>query len=256
LKVALIASTPISIVLSWAVDIARRAERHGVIALDVYGTLVDPSGIARELGETFGAPAAAAAQLWREKQLEYTFRRALMRSGADFDTCTLQALRYVSASFGVALSEVEERALLDAYLHLPAFPDVRSGLAKLQRAGHRLVALTNGTERSVRAVLENAAIGEYLEAVLSAERVRSFKPDLAVYALLDTVPGARDSPPWLVSGNPFDVIGAKGCGMKTAWLRRDPQRVFDPWELSADIAARDLEELCESLQLEGGSHPP
>ena len=233
----------------------RGAERYGVIALDVYGTLVDPSGIARELAETFGPRAPAAAQLWREKQLEYTFRRALMRSYTDFDTCTLQALRYVSCSFDVALSEADERALLDAYLHLPAFPDVRSGLAKLRGAGYRLVALTNGTERSVRALLENAAIGEYLEAVLSVERVRTFKPDPAVYALLDTVRHAGDAPPWLVSGNPFDVIGAKAGGMKAAWLRRDPRRMFDPWEFSADIVVRDLEELCESLQLEGGSSP-
>ena len=95
-----------------------------------------------------------------------------MRSYVDFDTCTLQALRYVGASFGVTLSAAHERALLDAYLRLPAFPEVRSALAKLQRAGYRLVALTNGTERSVRALLENAALGEYLEAVLSVERVR------------------------------------------------------------------------------------
>ena len=178
-----------------------------------------------------------------------------MHSYVDFDTCTLEALRYVRASFGVALSEADERALLDAYLHLPAFPDVRSGLAKLQRAGYRLVALTNGTERSVRALLENAALSEYLEAILSVERVRSFKPDPAVYALLDTVRGARDAPPWLVSGNPFDVIGAKRCGMKAAWLRRDPQRMFDPWEFSADIVAQDLEELCDSLQLQGARRP-
>jgi 2-haloacid dehalogenase len=232
--------------------------RHGVIALDVYGTLVDPSGIARALGKTFGPRAPAAAQLWREKQLEYTFRRALMHRYADFDTCTREALRYVSASFGVALSETEERALLDAYLHLPAFPDVRSGLAKLQRAGYRLVAFTNGTERSVRATLENADLGGYLQEILSAERVKSFKPDPAVYALLHTVRGASEAPPhWLVSGNPFDVIGAKGAGMKAAWLRRDPQRAFDPWqEFSADIVVSDLEELCESLQRMAGTSPP
>lgn len=256
---SLVDQQPISSSLSWTRSQClnfRRAKRHGVIALDVYGTLVDPSGIAGELGETFGPRARAAALLWREKQLEYTFRRALMRRYADFDTCTREALRYVSSSFDVTLSEAEERTLLDAYLHLPAFPDVRNGLAKLQRAGYRLVALTNGTERSVRAMLESAAIGQYLDAVLSAERVRSFKPDPAVYALLDTVRGARDAPPWLVSGNPFDVIGAKGCGMKAAWLRRDPQRMFDPWEFSADIVARDLEELCESLRLEAGSPRP
>ncbi len=212
--------------------------------------------MAHRLGNSFGARAQAAAQLWREKQLEFTFRRALMPGYADFDTCTLQALRYVSASFGASLTEAEERALLDAYLDLPPFPGVRTGLAMLKRAGHRLVALTNGTERSVRKLLMNARVGEFLEAILSAERIGTFKPDPAVYALLDTLSGGRSGSSWLVSGNPFDVIGAKASGLKAAWLRRDPQRIFDPWEFSPDLVVRSLEELCGELQrMDGGNSP-
>jgi len=226
-----------------------------VIALDVYGTLVDPAGMALELGKTFGSRAQSAAQLWREKQLEYTFRRALMRKYADFDVCTLHALRYVSASLGVCLDGAAERALLDAYLHLPAFPDVRNGLAKLNRSGHTVVALTNGTEHSARTVLQNAGIAEHLEAVVSADRIRTFKPDPAVYALLDSIDGAQGQPRWLVSGNPFDVIGAKAAGAKAAWLRRDPQRSFDPWEFSADLVVRTLEEFCDELEGTECGHP-
>src|SRR3974390_2284442 len=114
--------------------------------------------MALQLGKAFGAQAEAAAQLWREKQLEYTFRRALMRKYTDFDHCTLQALRYVSASLGARLDEAGERALLESYLHLPPFPDVRTGLAKLARAGHKLVALTNGTQRPARALPQHAGI--------------------------------------------------------------------------------------------------
>jgi len=204
--------------------------------------------MALQLGKTFGAQAQAAAQLWREKQLEYTFRRALMRRYVDFDTCTLQALRYVGASLGASLGEAEERALLESYLHLPPFPDVRTGLARLARAGHKLVALTNGTERSARAVLQNAGISEHLDSILSVDRIGTFKPDPAVYALLNTVAGAAGRPRWLVSGNPFDVIGAKAVGVKAAWLRRDAQRIFDPWEFSADLVIRTLEELCDGLE--------
>jgi 2-haloacid dehalogenase len=191
--------------------------------------------------------AQAAAQLWREKQLEYTFRRALMRKYADFDTCTLQALRYVSASLGVTLDEAAEHALLDAYQNLPAFADARNGLALLKRAGHRLVALTNGTLRSARGVLENAGLNEYLEDVLSVEPIATFKPDPAVYALLGRLTVAGAAPAWLVSGNPFDVIGAKAAGLRAAWLRRDPQRNFDPWEFSPDVVVANLEELCNKL---------
>ena len=217
------------------------------MALDVYGTLVDPAGMALRLGASFGARAPVAAQLWREKQLEYTFRRALMRKYADFDVCTLQALRYVSASLGVTLDEAEEHALLEAYLHLPAFTDVRDGLAMLRRAGYRLVALTNGTLHSARSVLQNAGISEFLEDVLSVEPIATFKPDPAVYALLEKLSAGRAEPAWLVSGNPFDVIGAKAAGLRAAWLRRDPQRIFDPWEFSPDLVVRNLEELCQKL---------
>ena len=183
----------------------------------------------------------------REKQLEYTFRRALMRRYADFDVCTLQALRYVGTALGVALDEAEEHALLDAYHHLPAFADVPDGLARLKRMGHRLVALTNGTLRSARGVLENAGISDCLEAVLSVEPLATFKPDPAVYALLEKLTAGRAEPAWLVSANPFDVIGAKAAGLRAAWLRRDPQRIFDPWEFSPDVVVANLEELCEKL---------
>jgi len=203
--------------------------------------------MALRLAAGFGARAAAAAQLWREKQLEYTFRRALMRKYADFDVCTLQALRYVSAALGVSLDEAEEQALLLAYLHLPAFTDVRDGLAMLKRRGYRLVALTNGTLRSARRVLENAGVSEYLEDVLSVEPIATFKPDPAVYALLRKFSAGRAEPAWLVSGNPFDVIGAKAAGLHAAWLRREPQRSFDPWEFSPDLVVANLEELCQKL---------
>jgi len=218
-----------------------------VIALDVYGTLVDTAGIAGELRRMFGDLAQSAAELWRAKQLEYTFRRGLMRRYEDFDTCTRQALTYVQRSLGVSMDEAAQRALLEAYLRLPAFEDVPEGLRQLQRSGARLVALTNGTERSVRSLLQNAGIGEHIGTVLSAERVRSFKPDPAVYGLLRDCSGGAAEGSWLVSANPFDVIGAKACGIRTAWLRRDPRRVFDPWELSADLVVPDLRSLSEEL---------
>jgi 2-haloacid dehalogenase len=219
-----------------------------VIALDVYGTVIDTAGIACQLSERFGTRAQAAAQLWREKQLEFTFRRALMRRYVDFDACTAQALRYVSAQLRTPLGEPEECALLESYLRLPTFPDVRPGLESLRRAGHKLVALTNGTARSVRSLLENAGIDECFEAVLTADRIRTFKPDPAVYALLKEVTDAYPTKVCLVSGNPFDVIGAKGCGLTTAWLQRDPERIFDPWEFSPDVVISTLEALAHALQ--------
>jgi 2-haloacid dehalogenase len=221
---------------------------RGVIAFDIYGTVVDPSGIATQLQPLFGERAGSAARLWREKQLEFTFRRALMRRYADFDACTTQALRYVGMQLGVALSAPDEHALLESYLRLPAFPDVQPGLENLKQAGHRLIALSNGTERSVRQLLHHAGIASYFEAVLSAHEVETFKPDPAVYALLARATGTDLEHAWLISGNPFDVIGAKASGLRSAWVRRDPQRAFDPWEFSPDVIVATLTELGAALQ--------
>jgi 2-haloacid dehalogenase len=176
-----------------------------------------------------------------------------MRQYADFDVCTAQALRYVGAQLGIPLDEAAERALLQAYLRLPSFADVRPGLESLRRAGHRLVALTNGTERSVHGLLENAGIDGYFEAILSADRIRTFKPDPAVYALLKEVTDAYPKQACLVSGNPFDVIGAKACGLTTAWLRRDRERIFDPSEFSPDVVISTLEALCDASRDQGGA---
>lgn len=171
-----------------------------------------------------------------------------MRQYVDFDACTVQALRFVSAQLGAPLEKDDELALLESYLHLPTFSDVRSGLARLRGAGHNLVALTNGVERSVRSLLEHAGVDGYFEAVLSADQIATFKPDPAVYALLKRVTDVYPNETWLVSGNPFDVVGAKACGLKAAWLRRDPAKIFDPWEFTPDLAVESLDELSGALQ--------
>lgn len=216
------------------------------IAFDIYGTVVDPGGMVTELGETFGARAPLAARSWREKQLEFTFRRAVMRRYVDFDLCTAQALDYVSGELGVELTGEGRRALLDAYLRLPAYADAQPGLEKLRAAGHRIVALSNGTEKSVRALLQHAGIESCFEMILSADLVRTFKPDAAVYALVERTGVPRERV-WLVSGNPFDVIGAKANGLRAVWVRRDPSRVFDPWEFAPDAVIGNLQELDQAI---------
>lgn len=208
--------------------------------------MVDPGGIVGALGETFGAQAALAARLWRDKQLEFTFRRALMRRYVDFDRCTAQALSHMSGELGVELTEERTRALLEAYLRLPAYPDAEPALKRLKSAGCRIVALTNGTEKSVRTLLKHAGIDGFFETILSADSIRTFKPDPAVYDLVRRA-GASGEKAWLVSGNPFDVIGAKAHGLKAAWVRRDPRRIFDPWEFVPDVVIGNLEELHRAM---------
>jgi 2-haloacid dehalogenase len=225
----------------------RRGSGAALIAFDIYGTVIDTAGIAAALGAAFAAQAQQAAQLWRERQLEFTFRRALMRHYVDFDQCTREALASVAAQLRVPLSAAEEARLLECYRSLPAFPDARAALETLRRAGLKLVALTNGTERSVRQLLEHAGLGHCFELLLSADAIRTFKPDPAVYALLEGARPPAGADAWLVSGNPFDVIGARACGLRTVWVRRDPARVFDPWEFHPDVIVASLAELAAAL---------
>ena len=126
---------------------------HPVLAFDVYGTLIDPFRMEEHLRAAFGEKAKEASELWRGKQIEYSFRRALMKKYRNFDACTAQALRFVSAQLGIALSEEAQAHLLSMYLKLPAYPDVTGALDELAAKGFTIAACSNGTESAVRGLL-------------------------------------------------------------------------------------------------------
>jgi 2-haloacid dehalogenase len=218
-----------------------------VIAFDLYGTLVDPRATVGPLATLFGERAEEAASLWREKQIEFSFRRALMRAYVDFSVCTAQALLHVSDRMGVHLDEPAKRILLDAYRRLPAFPDVTAALQSLTAAGHTLVVLTNATEQSARALLHHAELIRFFETIITVDTIQTFKPNPAVYELLVNCVQQPKEKVWLVSANPWDVIGARAFGMKSAWVQRDPSHHFDPWEWAPDVTVANLGQLCDRL---------
>lgn len=217
------------------------------IGLDIYGTLVDPLAIDEHLRPLVGERAESLSELWRAKQLEYTFRRGLMKKYADFGVCTRQALDFAAKSSGVEFSDDEKAKLMERYQDLRTFPDVVPGLEKMKERRHRLVAFSNGVEATARTLLEQAGVLSRLEAVISVDDVKSFKPDPAVYEYLARRCERPLDEVWLVSGNPFDVIGAKSVGMKAAWVKRRKKTVFDPWGVEPDLIVSDLEHLAEEL---------
>jgi 2-haloacid dehalogenase len=218
-------------------------EKFYALGFDVYGTLVDPLAMAEPLRALVGEQAGRFAELWRSKQLEYSFRRGLMRRYVDFDVCTRQALRYTQQVLRCELPESDQDRLLEAYLYLPLFPEVAASLTALKAQGHRLVAFTNGVEASIRALLANADVLPYLEDVVSVDDLRTFKPDPAVYDYLARRAGRAPAETWLVSSNAWDVIGAKAAGLRAAWVKRQPEAVFDPWEVEPDVVVSGLDEL-------------
>lgn len=219
------------------------ADKTYALGFDVYGTLVDPLALAEPLRALVGEQAVRFAGLWRIKQLEYSFRRGLMRRYVDFDICTEQALRYTQQTLHCDLPESDQGRLLEAYLYLPVFPEVVASLAALKAQGHRLVAFSNGVETSIRALLANAGVLPYLEDVVSVDDLRTFKPDPEVYAYLARRTGRVPAETWLVSSNAWDVIGAKAAGLRAAWVKRQSDAVFDPWDVEPDVVVSRLDEL-------------
>lgn len=217
------------------------------LGFDVYGTLIDTAGIAEALREHVGEQASAFAALWRSKQLEYAFRRGLMDRYRDFGVCTRHALDYCCLHFKAPISKGDKDTLLERYLFLPAFADAQPGLASLRQAGFRLFAFSMGRLDDVTALLNHAQLRDYFAGIISLEEIRCYKPSPVAYTHFVEKAGAAPADAWLVSGNPFDVLGAVSAGICGAWVKRSPDAILDPWEIAPTVVAEDLPGLCEIL---------
>ena len=213
------------------------------LAFDIYGTLIDPHGVVEQLGDRIGERAAQFSQVWRDKQLEYTWRRGLMRRYRDFGVCTRQALDYADSLLGTGLDDADKTALMQAYRELPAYPDVAASLESLRAEQRKLYAFSNGTAEMVGAVLEHAGIERFFDGVISVDVLQTFKPDPATYRHVIEIADVAPECCWLVSSNGFDVIGAVAAGLRAAWLRRSEQLVFDPWGIEPDAIIASLDQL-------------
>ena len=171
-----------------------------------------------------------------------------MQRYENFAVCTRQALDYCCAEYDVSLSAEQKDALLQSYRELPAFSDADESLVALQADGHRLFAFSNGTTEAVEEVLRASGLLERFEGVVSCDALATFKPNPDVYRyFMKEAGGSNDA--WLVSGNPFDVIGAVSAGMKSAWVKRSDRAVFDPWGVDPTVTVATLSELYEKVGL-------
>lgn len=217
------------------------------LAFDVYGTLIDTHGVVRRLQAIVGDMAQPFSETWRDKQLEYSFRRGLMQNYANFAVCTGNALDYTAGVYGVPLTDEQRQQLLEAYRALPAFDDVRAALPRLESAGYRMYAFSNGTAEAVESLLVHAGIRNFFQGVVSCDDLKSFKPNPAVYAYFLRQADATGADAWLISGNPFDVIGAISAGMQGAWVKRSPDAIFDPWEIEPTLTLESLHDLADEI---------
>jgi len=213
------------------------------LALDIYGTLIDPLAVKKALVDHVGDEATAFAETWRIKQLEYSFRRGLMGAYRNFSEITRAALDFACETHGARIADADKNKLMTCYRALDAFPDVAPALAALQQKGVILHAFSNGVADDITALLQHAGLEDRVLSIVSADEVQTFKPDPRFYAHFLERAGATADTTWLVSSNPFDVIGAAACGWRTTWVKRNPNAIFDPWDLVPTVIISDLTEL-------------
>jgi 2-haloacid dehalogenase len=220
---------------------------HETLAFDLYGTLVDPLRIAQQLERSLGSVAQRTAELWRMKQLEYTFRLTAMQRYEDFEQVTVKALDFALAVVGHELSAVNRREAMAAYDDLDLFPDAVEGLRQVHDAGYPMVVLSNGSPRMVQAAVRSAGLESWFEELISVDEVQTYKPSPLVYQHAAGRLGRAIGEIRLISSNPFDVIGATAVGMHVAWLDR-AGAVFDTLGPPPAMILSSLTELVDRLQ--------
>jgi 2-haloacid dehalogenase len=211
-----------------------------VLVFDAYGTLFDVHSVVRLCDEFWPGQGTALSQLWRTKQLEYTWQRSLMRRYKDFSDVTVDGLRYACAALGLSLSEPQVTRLLAAYLSLATFPEVKEALGRLSHL--RLVILSNGAPSMLDPVVANAGLGGVFFAVISVDPISTYKPAPEVYQLAVKRLGVPKNEIGFVSSNCWDAWGANSFGFRTFWINRSDAPV-DRLDAAPDHVIRNLAEL-------------
>lgn len=183
---------------------------------DAYGTLFDVHSVQQRCEAFWPGKGSQLSQLWRAKQLEYTWQRSLMQRYVPFSTVTREALEYACAALGLALDASRLDALMAQYLRLELFPDVREALARLK--GHKLAILTNGSPDMIDPLVAQAGLA--FDAVLSVHDLKVYKPSPAVYQLAVDRLGVAPAQVGFVSSNCWDALGAKSFGFEVNWINR------------------------------------
>ena len=186
---------------------------------DAYGTLFDFNSAVARHRDAIGPKADALAEMWRSKQIQYTWLRNGMGAYTKFWQVTGEALDHCLAAHGIADPSVRDK-LMNAYLSLDAFAEVPAMLDRLQKAGLRLAILSNGNPEMLDAAVSAAGLAARFEAVLSVEDVGVYKPDARVYRLVEARSGVKPAKVCFLSSNCWDAHGAAHFGFRTVWVNR------------------------------------
>ena len=191
------------------------------LVFDAYGTLYDVHSVYAKTEELCPGKGDLITQIWRLKQLEYTWLQTSLLEYRDFTFLTHASLEFALRAVGIEPSERITKPLFDKYLDLDPYPEAKDALGKLKsRGGYKLAILSNGSTAMLSALVRNSGLDAYLDATISVDGARKFKPHPDCYALVEKVLGVNNDDVMFVSSNGFDVVGAKHFGFKVAWIRR------------------------------------
>ncbi len=190
---------------------------------DAYGTIFDFASAAARCTEIPAEQRAALTNLWRDKQLQYTWLRTLQGRYADFWQVTGEALDFTLDSLGIATPTLRSR-LMDLYLTLSSFPEVPDTLRRLKKAGFLTAILSNGSPAMLDNAVRNAGLRDLLDAVLSADAVKVFKTHPRVYEYSLQQLGVEAQQVSFQSSNAWDAFAASAFGMHVVWCNRYGQR--------------------------------
>jgi 2-haloacid dehalogenase len=191
------------------------------LIFDAYGTLYDVHSVQAKTEQLCPGKGDLITQIWRLKQLEYSWLQTALQGYRDFEFLTQAALVFALHAAGVEPSETITKPLLDKYLDLDPFPEAKDALAALKcRGGYQLAILSNGSTAMLSALVKNSGLDAFLDATISVDGARKFKPHPECYALVEERLGLKNDEVLFVSSNGFDVAGAKHFGFKVAWIKR------------------------------------
>jgi 2-haloacid dehalogenase len=188
------------------------------VVFDAYGTLYDVQSVAEITEEAFPGYGEMITQIWRIKQLEYSWLRSLMQLYRDFSVITRESLAYTLRILGLQYDDAIFERIMEKYLHLDLYPDALAALAALK--DRKLAILSNGSPGMLNALVANSGLDRMLDATISVDAKKVFKPSPDAYRLIETTLGVKPADVLFVSSNPWDACGAKAFGLNVAWIER------------------------------------
>ncbi|MBR1187977.1 haloacid dehalogenase type II [Bradyrhizobium sp. AUGA SZCCT0160] len=188
------------------------------VVFDAYGTLYDVQSVASVTEQAFPGYGEIITQVWRIKQLEYTWLRSLMRRYEDFSDVTRESLAYTLRCLGLKYDKADFAGIMDKYLHLDLYPDALASLAAMR--DKKLAILSNGSPDMLGALVKNSGLDRVLDATISIDANKIFKPSPDAYALIESTLHIPPHEVLFISSNPWDACGAKAFGLNVAWIER------------------------------------